>query len=199
MPPRLPLSNLSRTFRLHTSFSPLPRRPFTTVHGAPRHLAIPKKLVVSTILVTAGLYYLSRPTIAEELQSSKIHPGRESRELTASAARKSAQQSGKTGKEGHSAGGAPHHHQPERAVAEEKPESGADKDSRTGEVRGGHDESGQPKDERLRGKGGKATEGKIEEKKDEKKEEQKDEKKLEEEREEDDGPQAFGMLLLDLC
>lgn len=129
------------------------------------------------------------------------------------ASRKAAEHPGKAEKRGHSEGGSSQDHQPERRVAERKPESAADEGSKTGKFRGGHDESGQPRDERLRSKSGKVgkeekhdkkkdkkqekddKEGKKDDRKDKKDEKKKDEKKesKDDEGEEDEGPQAFGM------
>jgi hypothetical protein len=75
---------------------------------------------------------------------------------------------GKAEKTAHQAGESSQDGKPERAVAEKKPSSGADEESSTGKIRGGHDESGQPKDEKLRA----AKAGKDDEKKSEKQEEQ---------------------------
>jgi mitochondrial intermembrane space import and assembly protein 40 len=129
-----------------------------------------------------------------EVQSTKTQPQNENRELSASASRKDAQKEGKAEKSANKAGGSSQDGKPERAVAEKNPSSGADEDSKTGKVKGGHDESGQPKDDKLKGKG-----GKIE--KDEKKKEEhstKDEEKQadsqdEEDEEEQQGQQAFSI------
>jgi hypothetical protein len=129
-----------------------------------------------------------------EVQSTKTQPQNENRELTASASRKDAQKEGKAEKSANKAGGSSQDGKPERAVAEKKPSSGADEDSKTGKVKGGHDESGQPKDDKLKGKGGKI------EKDDKKKEEHsaKDEEKQadsqdDEDEEEQQGQQAFSI------
>lgn len=108
------------------------------------------------------------------MQSSKTQPQNENRELSASASRKAASEPGKAEKEAHKSGGSSHDNKPESAVGAKKPESGADEDSQTGKFKGGHDEQGKPKDERLKGKAGRA-----EDKKDEKKEEKKDDNKSE--------------------
>jgi hypothetical protein len=80
-------------------------------------------------------------------------------------------------------------------VKEKKPASGANEDSKTGKVKGGHDESGQPKDDKLKGnqKGGK-TEGKKDGKSDKESKSEKPEDD-EENEEEDKGQQAFGNTL----
>jgi hypothetical protein len=85
--------------------------------------------------------------------------------LTAAASRKAGEKEGKTA--ANKAGGSPQDHKAARGVTDEKPEDGASGESRTGKVKGGHDESGQPKDERIRkAKSGEKSEGKSEEKKD---------------------------------
>jgi hypothetical protein len=204
MPPRLPILRIPRTLPRS-----IPRRQLST--AVPRHSSpVLPRLLVPTLFLSAGLYYLSHPTIAEEPQSSKTHPGRENRELTASASRKVAEQPGKAEKPGNTSGGSSHHHQPERAVAEEKPESGADEVSRTGKFRGGHDGKGQPRDEKLRdkssGKGDKdaksddkkGKKGENKDKKEEKKDKKDEKKGTDDEGEEEEGPQAFGNSFYDV-
>jgi len=127
-------------------------------------------LLFGAVVLGTGLYYMSRATHAE-VQSTKTQPQHENRELTASAARKDVLKEGKAEKTAHQAGGSSQDGKPERAVAEKKPSSGADEEAKTGKIRGGHDESGQPKDEKLRAKGA-AKAGKDDEKKSEKQEEQ---------------------------
>jgi len=83
-------------------------------------------------------------------------------------------------------------------VDSKKLEKDADKDSNTGNVKGGHDESGQPKDEKLKGKAGQSTnqktdQGKKSDSKDDENSGSEEGKGDENEDEEGAGPQAFGI------
>ena len=130
---------------------------------------------------------MSRATHAE-VQSTKTQPQHENRELTASAARKDVLKEGKAEKTAHQTGGSSQDGKPERAVAEKKPVSGADEEAKTGNIRGGHDESGQHKDEKLRAKGAQA--GKDDDKSSEKQEEQDGKQGSQEDEEEEEGQQG---------
>lgn len=132
---------------------------------------------------------MSRATHAE-VQSTKTQPQHENRELTASAARKDVLKEGKAEKTAHQAGGSSQDGKPERAVAEKKPSSGADEESKTGKIRGGHDESGQPKDEKLRAKGAAKAGKDDDEKKSEKQEEQDGKQGSQEDDDEEEGQQG---------
>jgi hypothetical protein len=173
MPPRLPAMRLApQLLRLR---QPRLRRPYSTApppNPSPvqtRSLRIP--LIAGGLALTAGagFYVLSRSSAAE-VQSSKTSSANENRELTASAARKAGDKEGKAETSANKAGGSPQDPKAARGVADEKPESGASGDSRTGKLEGGHDESGLAKDERIRKAkaGGKSDEKKesTDEKKD---------------------------------
>ena len=178
MPPRLPLQSL-RCIRAQIS-----RRAYATSTSLPLR-SYRNPLLFGGVVLGLGTYYLSRPSHAE-VQSTKTQSQNENRELTASASRKAAEKEGKAEKEGHQTGGSSQDNKPEKAVAEKKPQKGADEDSVTGKVKGGQDESGQPRDEKLRGKGGKIS-------KDEKKDDKKDDKTedSQNEEQEEQGQQAF--------
>lgn len=168
MPPRLPAMRIaSRVLRPR---QPLVHRPYSTAPPPlpsplqTRSLRIP--LIAGALGFTTGLlfYTLSHSSTAE-VQSSKTSSAHENRELTASASRKAGEEEGKTA--ANKAGGSPQDHKAARGVGYEKPEDGASGESRTGKVNGGHDESGQPKDERIRkAKSGEKSEKMKEEKKD---------------------------------
>jgi len=199
MPPRLPRLHSLRTIRL----PPLIRRPLSTSAANPRIPPSTSRSVpvsIGGVLIGGGLafYLFSHPSNAET-QSSKTSSANENREATAGQSRKAAENPGKAEKEANKSGGSSQDNKPGLAVDSKKPEKDADKDSKTGKIKGGHDENGQPKDENLKEKaGGNKDVGKKDGgNKDEGKGHEKSGSEAEEghegENDEDAGAQAFGI------
>jgi hypothetical protein len=184
MPPRLSLGPL-RCIR-----GQIPRRSYATSTPLPLR-SYRNPLLFGGVVFGLGTYYLSRPSHAE-VQSTKTQSQNENRELTASASRKAAEKDGKAEKESHQTGRSSQDNKPEKAVAEKKPQKGADEDSATGKVKGGHDESGQPKDDRLRGKGGKISKDDKNDNKNAEKDQQNKDKNQGKEEEEDNEQEQQG-------
>lgn len=166
MPPRILLRSL-RTIRrpLLPSRRTLATTSTSSFPASKLSLRIPI-ITTSTILgVGIGLYSLSKISNAETTtQSSKTASGSENRELAVGASRKQGEKSGKAEKQGNRAGGgSSRDNKPGHETNAKKPESGANEESKTGKVKGGHDEKGQPKDETVKNKSGKTTEGKTDE------------------------------------
>jgi hypothetical protein len=160
----------------------LPRRNITTAPLPTRSLRT--QLAATILVVGTGFYAFSRVSHAEA-QSSKTTPANDDREATARRARKEALESGKAEKNANQQGSTSQDTKPEQQHKSPKPESGADTDSKTGKIKGGHDSDGTPKDEKLKS-------GKKESKSD------KEDKKSEDESDEQDqGEQAFSILLID--
>jgi hypothetical protein len=150
MPRPFPLLRSLRTTRRITP----PRRPFTTTTFRPSAKSFRLPIITGTVVLGlgVGLYSLSRESHAE-IQSSKIVSGKENREGTARVSRKR-EQRGNAVKESNQLGGSSQDNKPSIAVSSKKSDSEADEDSKPEKIKGGHHDSGQPKDERINSKSG---------------------------------------------
>jgi len=200
MPPRLPRLHSLRTIRL----PPTIRRPLSTSaanHRIPPSTSHSVPVSFGGVLIGGGLafYLFSRPSNAET-QSSKTSSSNENREATAGQSRKAAEKPGKAEKEANKSGGSSQDNKPGLAVDSKNPEKDSDKDSKTGKIKGGHDESGQPKDEKVKEKAGGNKDGKNDggnknEGKGHEKSGSEAEEGHEDENDDDAGAQAFGIII----
>ena len=144
--------------------------------------------------VGIGLYSYSRASHAKS-QSSNQMSGNENGELTARASKKSDGTPGKAEKETNKAGGSSQDNKLGLAVESKKLEKDSDKDSKTGNVKSGRDESGRPKAE-MSGKGDDSAEKESSEKNQSTNSEETNNEKAEgEEGEDEEGQGPIGIRL----
>lgn len=174
MRPRLPQIRLIRPIRtIRATVSP--RRPITTASfPPPKSFRIP--VITGTIVLGlgAGLYTLSRPSHAET-QSLKAMSDNGNRELESRATRKQSEKTGNLEKETTQSRRSTQDRKADRSRPSISPEIEASEDSETRKNKSGHDEKGQPKDDRVTGNSGETDADE------------------EDEDEEHTGPQAIGM------
>ena len=156
MPPRIILPRSLCPIRS----SILPRRTFTTT-SFPTSKSVRIPIITGTVVlgVGVGLFSLSRVSHAET-QPSKALSDRE--ELTARVSRKPIETPGKA-EEANKSGGSSEDNKHGVAVESKKSKKDPNRDSKTGKLKGGHGESGHPKDDRLAKKSEKETNNSVDE------------------------------------
>ena len=147
MPPRLAVL---RSIRIYRQPFMLPRRTLTTnSFPASYSLRIPMITAATILGVGVGLYSFSRVSNAET-QSLRTIPGNLNREATTKSSRKQIERPGNTEKEGNQGDVSIQDNKSRIVVDSKKPEPGDNEDSKSGKVKGTHDDSRQLKHERLK-------------------------------------------------